>query len=200
MELTLPHRGADQRGLRRTFSIASAPTAELVKFGIRTSERSSSFKTTLLALKPGEQVTATAVGGDFVLPKDAAKPVLLVAGGIGITPFVSHLAEIEAGGSARDAVLVYTTASSDELAYAERLDAGGHRVLLVAPTKPAKLPKTWTYLGAGPVTAELLLSAVPDATKRTAYVSGPPGLVRALTPALRRAGVRSVKTDYFSGY
>jgi ferredoxin-NADP reductase len=201
VELTLPHRKADVRGLRRTFSIASAPnSAEVVSFGLRTAEPSSSFKSTLLALEPGETVTATAVGGDFVLPRDPARRILLVAGGIGITPFVSHLAELEATGQKRDVVLVYATSSPDDLAYADRLDAGGHRVLLVAPEPPAVLPMNWSYLGAGPLTAELLLSAVPDARDRTAYVSGPPGLVHTLRPALRSAGVRRVKTDYFSGY
>jgi ferredoxin-NADP reductase len=200
IELTLPHQGADVRGLRRTFSIASAPSHDVVKLGIRTAERSSSFKSALLALEPGATVIATAIGGDFVLPKDTAKPVLLVAGGIGITPYVSHLAELEASAEKRDVVLVYSSSSADDLAYAERLNNSDHRVLLVAPSAPAVLPAHWTYLGAGPLSADLLTSAVPDAKSRAAYVSGPPTLVRALRPALRRAGVRSVKTDYFSGY
>jgi ferredoxin-NADP reductase len=200
IELTLPHRGADVRGLRRTFSIASAPSGDVITVGIRIAERSSTFKSTLLALQPGEIVAATAVGGDFVLPKDAAKPVLLVAGGIGITPYMSHLAELEATGDKRDVVLVYSSSYVDDLAYAERLNNADHRVFLVAPTAPSVLPEHWTYLGAGPLTAELLTSAVPDARSRAAYVSGAPTLVRTLRPALRRAGVRSVKTDYFSGY
>jgi ferredoxin-NADP reductase len=200
MELTLPHSGADVRGLRRTFSIASAPSDDTVRFGIRTADRSSSFKKALLALRMGDTVMATAVGGDFVLPRNPATPVLLVAGGIGITPYLSHLAELEASGGGRDVVVVYSSSSSDDLAYSERLETHGHRVLLVAPKAPTSLPAHWSYLGAGPLTADLLLAAVPDVRDRAAYVSGPPSLVRALSPALRRAHVRSVKTDYFSGY
>ncbi len=199
MELTLPHSGADVRGLRRTFSISSAPSDHTVSFGIRTAARSSSFKKALLALQPGQLVSATGVGGDFVLPRNPETPVALVAGGIGITPYMSQLAELEATETNRDVVIVYSSSSPDDLAYAEQLEAGGHRVFLVAPTPPEILPMSWTYLGAGPLTAELLLSAVPDAQSRVAYVSGPPGLVRSLTPALRRARVRGVKTDYFTG-
>ena len=201
MELTVPHRAADIRGLRRTFSIASAPSnPDVVSFGLRTAERSSSFKSTLLALKPGHTVMATAIGGDFVLPRDPATPLLFVAGGIGITPFVSQLSQLASTGEKRDIVLVYSSTSATDIAYLERVDFDGTRILLVAPERPTDLPDNWHYLGAGPVTADLLLAAVPDARSRHAYVSGPPALVHDLKPALRRAGIRRVKTDYFSGY
>jgi ferredoxin-NADP reductase len=201
MELTLPHKGSDPRGLRRVFSIASAPAATgVVRFGLRIPEVSSTFKRTLLELKPGETVAATSIGGDFVLPRDVTRPLLLVAGGIGITPFISQLEHLEATGQKRDVVLVYSSSSSAEIAYAERLERGQHRVLLVSPTAPETLPASWTWIGAGPLTGSMLLEAVPDATSRDAFVSGPPQLVTSLRQALRRAGVRRAKSDYFSGY
>ena len=206
MEFTLPHKGADARGYRRVFSIASAPhptssgAVPPVRFGLRIPEKSSTFKRALLALEPGALVSATSVAGDFTLPRDVRKPLLFVAGGIGITPFISQLEHLERENASRDLVIVYSSASGDELAYADRLAAGGHRVLLVSPEPPEVLPMSWTYLGAGPLTGELLLRAVPDATGRDAFVSGAPQLVTALRTALRSAGVRRVKTDYFSGY
>ncbi|WP_213815965.1 FAD-dependent oxidoreductase [Glaciihabitans sp. dw_435] len=201
MEITLAHKGADQRGYRRVFSIASAPSeTDVVRFGLRVADRSSSFKTHMLALEPGEIVTATSIGGDFLLPKDPSRPLLMVAGGIGITPYISHLGEVEATGTKRDIVVVYSSSRPDEIAYAERLGMGGHRVLLVSPSVPDELPSNWTYLGAGPLTGEMLLRAVPDAVSRDAYVSGAPQLVTSLKSALRRAGVKRVKSDYFSGY
>jgi ferredoxin-NADP reductase len=201
MELTLPHPHADVRGMRRTFSIASAPAeTDAVRFGIRVAKQSSSFKKTLLELEPGSHVAATSVGGDFLLPADASVPILLVAGGIGVTPYIAHLQQLAARGEERDVVLVYAAASGDDLAYADQLDAPGLRVLLVAPSAPAVLPDGWEYLGAGPVTAELLAASIPDVRHRHAYVSGPPGLVTDLKPALRRAGLRRVHSDYFTGY
>jgi ferredoxin-NADP reductase len=201
MELSIPHAGADLRGMRRIFSVASAPVeSEVIRFGLRTAERSSSFKTALLGLHPGETITATAVGGDFLLPKDPELPLLFVAGGIGITPFVSHLAQLTGAGERRDTVLVYTASSAAELAYAERLATFGTAVLVVAPEKPETLAENWVYLGQGPVTAELIMSAVQDARSRAAFVSGPPTLVHDLRRSLRAAKVRRVKTDFFSGY
>jgi glycine betaine catabolism B len=205
MELTLPHTKADPRGLRRIFSISSAPgETEVVRFGLRVPEVSSSFKRAILELTPGEVVSATSIGGDFVLPRDASRPLLLVAGGIGITPFISHLSHLASTGQDRDVVLVYSSTRANEIAYLERLSgaeaAGVARVLLVSPTEPESLPSNFTWIGAGPLTGDMLLAAVPDARNRDAFVSGPPQLVHSLRAALRRAGVRRVKADYFSGY
>ena len=202
MELTIPHAKADIRGLRRIFSIASAPVeTDVIRFGLNTAERSSSLKTALLALEPGEIVSGTSVAGDFLLPKEVTRPLLFAAGGIGITPFMSHLEQIHGGsGAPRDVVVLYSASSSGELAYSARLKELGHPVLLLAPAAPTPLPANWTYLGRGPLTRELLESAIPDVKSRAAYVSGAPAFVHAVRGLLRKAQAASVKTDFFSGY
>ena len=201
MELTIPHAKADVRGQRRVFSIASSPVeTEVIRFGLNTAERSSSLKTALLALEPGEIIAGTAVGGDFLLPKEPARPLLFVAGGIGITPFMSHLGQINGSGISRDVVVLYSASSADELAYSQRLSELGYPVLLLAPSAPKSMPKDWTYLGRGPLTADILLSAIPDVRSRAAYVSGPPAFVHAVRELLRKARAHGVKTDFFSGY
>lgn len=201
MELTIPHRGADSRGWRRIFSIASAPAdAGVIRFGLNTAEKSSSLKAALLRLEPGEVVSATSVGGDFLLPKDVSRPLLLVAGGIGITPFISHLEQVVGTNEKRDIVVIYSASSVDELAYSDRLAGLGIPVLVVAPTEPKPLRQQWTYLGSAPLDARSLAAAVPDVASRAAFVSGPPVFVHTLRQALHRAGAHSVRTDFFTGY
>lgn len=199
MELTLPHGRADSRGWRRVFSIASAP-GELLRFGIRLPEKASTFKSALLALEPGTRVSATSVGGDFLLPADPQRPLLLVAGGIGITPFIGHLEQAAASGEARDIAVVYAVSSLDDLAYATQLEAAGCRVAIASPEPPENLPAGWTWIGPDRVSGESLLAAVPDAAGREAFLSGPPSMVAALRRALRRAKVRRIHTDVFVGY
>ncbi|MCS5732148.1 FAD-dependent oxidoreductase [Herbiconiux daphne] len=202
LELTVPHRRVDSRGSRRMFSIASSPDDEaLVSVGVKLSQPSSSFKQALVDLAPGATVRSTWVGGDFLLPADPGVPLVLAAGGIGITPFVSQLAERARGiGRPVDVVLVYAVSSAEELAYAPELVAAGIRVLVVAPTEPVDLPRGWEYLGAGRVTAAALGAAIGDLEGRRAYVSGPPGFVDHVSTEFRRAGVRRVHRDFFSGY
>ncbi|MCW2788603.1 MAG: hypothetical protein JWP56_906 [Aeromicrobium sp.] len=194
VELSVPHGGVDSRGSRRTFSISSPPAADgTVSVALRVPERSSSFKRALLGLEPGRTIHGTGVGGDFVLPADSSVPLLLVAGGIGITPFLSQLRHE----SHRAAVLVYGASSPDEVPFVEEL--AGVRVVLVCPGRPAGLPDGWTYVEAPVLSPEVIAEAVPDLADRRAYVSGPPAMVNSVRPGLRKR-CRSVQTDYFTGY
>lgn len=200
MELTLPHSGTDARGWRRVFSIAAAPASGEVRFGVRLPDKPSSFKTALMALQPGTSVTATSVSGDFILPADPGQKLLLLAGGIGVTPFVGQLEHAVGQQPRRDVVLVYAVSSATELAYAAELEASGARVVVVAPDRPLVLPPGWTWVEGSGLSAAIIHDNVPDARERVAYVSGAPSAVSALKRALRGSGVRRVRTDTFIGY
>lgn len=198
MELDLPHAKSDGKGRRRVFSLTSAPGSETVTFGVRTAEPLSAAKKVLLALKPGDEVTATFVGGDFVLPRDPRTPVLLIAAGIGITPFLGHLASGAAQN--RDVVLLLLARNSAEIAYATELQASGARIL--ARLADGSVPPSFiTDTGnRGRLDGSALLDLVPDIAERTVYISGSPASVASLRRAARKAGARRVHVDSFSGY
>ena len=201
LELTVPHRGADFRGSRRIFSISSAPTTDgPLTVALSVPQKPSSFKRAFLDLEPGSRIRATGIGGDFTLPRDPTTPIVLVAGGIGITPFASQLAHDHAVGAKRDVVVVYAVRDNEELGYSDLLATSGVPVVLVSPTLPRDLPDHWSWAGSGRITGELLESAVPTLADRHAFVSGPPGLVADIRSALRTRGVKRISADYFSGY
>jgi glycine betaine catabolism B len=201
MELTVHHSKADARGTRRVFSISSAPTTDgPITFAIKLADTSSSFKKAFLALESGSEIRGNLTAGDFALPANPSTPVLLVAGGIGITPFASQLAHATVHGHKRDIIVAYSVSDPGEIAYADLLKKSGVPVILLAPSAPALLPKNWHYAGAGRITRELLLERIPDVARRRAFVSGPPALVNDIRGTLRSLGSRRVTTDYFSGY
>ena len=77
----------DAEGAIRTFSIASAPYEnELV---VATRMRDTSFKRVFATLPLGTEMKLEGPSGSFTLHKNAAKPAVFLAGGIGITPFRS---------------------------------------------------------------------------------------------------------------
>lgn len=200
LELSVPHRRPDARGTRREFSIVSAPS-ELPE--LRIAYRGgpaarSTFKRRLGHAEPGETLTATGVWGDFVLPSDPAAPVLMVAAGIGVTPFISQLRHLGTVGGRRDVVLVYLVRDVADLPFMNEISASGVPVVLAAPTRPDTLPDGWTWVGDRPLDEAGLTRVVPDLPNRRAFVSGSPAAIAQLTPALSAA--RSVTTDAFSGY
>ena len=199
MELDLPHAKSDGKGRRRVFSLTGSPSERLVKFGVRTAEPLSAAKKVLLSLNPGDEVTATAVGGDFVLPRDPRKPVLLIAAGIGITPYLSHLSS--GGLRDRDAVLLLLARSAEEVAYAEELQAAGIRVLVRVADGSVPPPGLATASWDGTrVDGEAIRALVPDVADREVYISGSPASVASLRRAAKQAGARKVHVDSFSGY
>ncbi|MFK4836006.1 FAD-dependent oxidoreductase [Microbacterium sp. ZW T2_14] len=202
LELEVPHRHPDARGTRREFSIASAPEdLPLLKVAFKegkTTKAQSSYKKALAEVQPGDALAITGVWGDFLLPKRDAAPILMVAAGIGVTPFVSQLRQAQASGLDRDIVLVYVASDSSELAYRDEIAASGARVIVFTRDRPADLPDHWTWAKGVRLDADGLLRVVPDISSRHAYISGPAALIADLAPALERA--RSITTDAFSGY
>jgi len=202
LELEVPHRHPDARGTRREFSIASAPEdLPLLKVAFKdgkTTKPLSSYKKALADVQPGDALAITGVWGDFLLPKRDAAPILMVAAGIGVTPFVSQLRHAQESGLDRDIVLVYVASDSSELAYRDEIAASGAHVIVFTRDQPADLPDHWVWARGVRLDADGLLRVVPDIASRHAYISGPAALIADLAPALERA--RSITTDAFSGY
>ena len=176
-----------------------------------TAEPVSAAKRSLLALTPGDGLSATMVGGDFVLPRNPATPVLLIAAGIGITPYLAHLSGTrprprppsgrQAGASTgdRDVVLLYLAKNAAELAYAQELQHSGAHIL--ARLADGSVPPAFMKdAGAKRIDAAALRELVPDIAGREVFVSGSPASVRSLRTAARGAGARRVHVDSFAGY
>ncbi|HET9433330.1 MAG TPA: FAD-dependent oxidoreductase, partial [Chitinophagaceae bacterium] len=133
----------------------------------------------------------SALSGDFVLPKDVNKKLLLVAGGIGVTPFRSMIKDLSLSKQKRDITLFYFAASEQEVLYKDIWqEAKQYGVKVVSFTNREKLDDG------------MLQKYVPDHKQRDFYLSGPPFMVRAYKKVLRSLGIsaHNIHTDYFSGY
>lgn len=200
LELDVPHRRPDARGTRREFSIVSAPgDLPTLRIAYKDGDQKhpSSYKRALAAAQPGATLAVTGTWGDFVLPRGDA-PVLMVAAGIGVTPFVSQLRQLQLTGESRDVVLVYVAAEAAELAFRDELAATGARVVVFTRDEPVDLPAHWAWAGGVRLDAAGLEREVPDLASRHAFISGPPRLIADLAPALQKA--HSLTTDAFAGY
>jgi ferredoxin-NADP reductase len=91
----------------RAFSLASIADEGFLMIGTRTGESISGFKKQLIGLKKGDKIGLRGPFGWFVL-KDRTSPLVLIAGGVGITPVRSILKEIEKG-NIRKVEIIYSS-------------------------------------------------------------------------------------------
>ena len=201
LEMTIVHKKSDFRGERRSFSITSAPGSDLITIGVKFYEPSSSYKKVLKSLEKGLVVTATGIRGDFTLPKDLTIPLLFIAGGIGITPFISQLRYLASLNVKRDITLLYAVNNESEIAYKDVLSAAGIKVVIVTKqTAQLKLPNGWTQATQPVINQETIATYVPDSASRNAYISGPPLMIDGVKNHLKKLNGKNIKTDYFIGY
>jgi glycine betaine catabolism B len=201
LHYTLPHRRSDMRGSRRFFTIASSPTESDILLVTKFAERSSSFKSALQAMSPGDEIAATRPDGEFVLPDDSQRPLVLIAGGIGVTPYrsiVKHLLDTK---QKRPITLIYSARTKQELVFRDVFDSATKSVGLKTVYVVDDPPRDWKG-EKGPLSAELIKNYSQHAEKTLFYISGPEPMVRSLTSQLRGAGISAgnIKRDYFPGY
>ena len=145
------------------------------------------------AIKEGDILDVKAPKGDFFLDLSQRTPVVLVGGGIGITPFISMLAALSAQGFQREAWLFYgvrTGADHVFKSYLEQLAKkhdSFHLYVVYSGVDPADLPAGGNYHH-GRVSLELLARILPS-NNYAFYVCGPPAMMNSLVPALLDWGV-----------
>jgi ferredoxin-NADP reductase/Na+-translocating ferredoxin:NAD+ oxidoreductase RnfD subunit len=201
-EWTMPRRGFDSRGDRRSFSISSEPGAKQLSFATKIIDGGSVFKTHLSNMKKGDVITVGHANGDFVMPHALDQKLVYVAGGIGITPFVSMVRSMIASKNTRDIIIFYLVTTEAEYAYKDvwaQAEQYGVKVIPVVTGQP--VAASWHGLS-GPLTPEVIKHYVPDYSDRHFYLSGPNGLVQAYRNMLKGLSVApgDIRSDYFSGY
>ncbi|BCM20856.1 FAD-dependent oxidoreductase [Mesorhizobium sp. J8] len=200
LEWTLSLDCSDNRGNRRYFTVASSPTEQSVRLGVKFYPQSSAFKRALGAMKPGATIHASQLAGDFTLPSDPKTKIAFLAGGIGITPFRSMLQYLIDRQEARPIVVLYGTEGQEDIAYRHVLASARRELGIRTYHAVAKGAVRGQYPGY--IDARLVRLTMPDYLERTFYVSGPQAMVKALRQKLVAMGVsRSrIKVDYFPGF
>ena len=200
LEWMLPHEKTDNRGTRRYFTIASSPTEPDVRVAMKITKARSTYKSALEGLDLGQAIIASQLAGDFLLPRDTQTKLGFIAGGIGVTPFRSHVQYMMDSDKKHDTVLYYCSNTQAEIAYQDVFSRAASELefVFVPVIKDGivEAPAESGYL-----TVDILKRRTPDYLERTWYISGPPGMVNAYKKLLRDMGVphRHIKTDFFPG-
>ena len=203
MEWTLGHNQPDSRGNRRYFTLASSPTEDTLRLGVKFYQHSSSFKSALLAMDQHSEIVAGQVAGDFVLPDDPRQKCVFIAGGIGITPFRSMITYLLDTHQQRPIVMFYANKTAGDIVYKDVFDRAQRELgikTIYTITDKQKLPPAWNAR-VGYISPQLIKDEVPDYLDCMFYISGPPAMVNSFKAALRQIHVKNsqIKTDFFAG-
>ena len=177
---------------QRIFSLASAPFESELMVATRMRD-ASAFKQALKALPIGSKLKLRGPRGVMTLHEDASRAAVFIAGGIGITPFMSMLRQAAHEGAARPLFLLYSNRRPQDAAFLSELQGmAPHGVRLLARMTDAD----------GFVDEATLKRFATDAQAPVYYLAGPPAMVNAMKAVLRGAGVADadVRSEQFYGY
>jgi predicted ferric reductase len=181
----------DRWWMAHPFSLSEAPNGDYLRITVK---EVGDGTRDLARLKPGTRVAVEGPYGVFTTLRRSQKKVLLVAGGIGITPIRALLEEIPQGKGG--VVLLYRARSWDEVLFRDELEQlisarQGELRYLVGSRGAGK-----TDLPEQPFSARTLRQLVPDVVQRDVFVCGSGQMMRDLHDSLKEIGVPDAQIHY----
>ena len=153
-------------------------------------------------MKEGEVIVASQLAGEFIMPHDVSQKLVFIAGGIGVTPFRSMIADLITRREKRDVVMLYANRKAEDVAYKEVFDQAERELGIKTVYALSDEPNPVRGMYPGSLTSDLVMTAVPDYHERTFYISGPHAMVDAFQTTLRGMSIppSRIKVDFFPGF
>ena len=193
----------DAEGNTRAFSLASAPfDSDLM---IATRMRDTAFKRVLRKADLPLEVKIEGPSGSFVLHHKAEKPAVFLAGGIGITPFLSIIRQAAHDRAPQQLHLFYGNRRPEDAAFLDTLTVipaeNPNFHLIAAMSEMQNSRREWKG-ETGYIDKAMLTKYLPSLQGPIYYIAGPPAMVAAMRRMLTEAGVDEddIRTEEFSGY
>ncbi len=163
--------------LANPFSLSAAPNGRNLRLTARAVGTTSAG---LRQLQVGSRVFLEGPYGAFTTKQRTKWGMLLIAGGVGITPIRALLEERWSG----DVVVLYRVRDERDAVLLNEVQQ-----LVNARRGRLHLLTGRTGQGARPFEPEVMRNAIPDITERDIYVCGPPAMTAAVLAGLRTLGV-----------
>lgn len=194
----------DAKGPRRAFSIVSAPHEDHILLATRA--RDSAFKRTLCGMPIGGRLQVEGPFGSLTLQSNRSRPAIFVAGGIGITPFMSILRDATHKRLPQVITLLYSNRRPEDAAFLQELqqlerDHRGSFRLVATMSDPPGVGQEWQGRS-GLIDTELVRSVIVKPSRPIFYVVGPPAMVAGMRQLLdgMRIDDDDIRSEDFSGY
>jgi ferredoxin-NADP reductase len=199
LSLTIRHDG---RPVRRSYTIASSPTQrDYVEITIKRVEQGVVSGYLHDRLKEGNSLEVAAPFGSFTFTGKEADSIVLVGGGVGITPLMTVIRYLTDRGWPGDIFLLYLCRAPQDFLFRQELEYLQTRFanLHVVASMTRAEGTAWTG-PTGRLTKELISQSVPNIAARRVHLCGPPPMMAAVQAILAELGVSAeqVKTESFT--
>ncbi len=189
-----------REGVKHHLTIVNSPSEKRV-VSLATRMRDSEFKNTLKGLPIGAEVEIYKIKGEFILPVDTSMPLVFIALGIGITPYISMLRFIKEEKLPYRVTLVYSDSDKESMAFLSELEAYAKELpefkLILTVTKDPVWSGEKRH-----VDAQFVKDYVNKPSEYRYYISGPPLAVTAVSESLATLNIppEQLKVESFTGY
>ncbi len=184
----------DGQPLRRNYSLSDAPGKPYYRISVKREPGGVVSNHLHDRVQVGDVLELLAPCGEFVL-QPSRKPLVLVSGGVGITPALSMLnAAAESG---RQIEFIHAALNSEVHAFRDHVDATAQQHGNVRPfyLYNEALPDDQPH-ARGLITAELLASRLPADRDVDLYFLGPKPFMQAVYRIARELGVPEAQTRF----
>ena len=167
--------------------------------------RDTSFKRVFATLPLGTEMKLEGPSGSFTLHKNAAKPAVFLAGGIGITPFRSMVRQAAKDQLAQALYLFYSNRRPEDAAFLDELQTLSQSApnfnFVPSMSEMQKSTRPWSG-ERGFIDRVMLQKHCPALDGPIFYIAGPPAMVSAMQQMLVQAGVNEddIRAEEFGGY
>lgn len=187
----------------RSFSVASgAHERSHLEFGIRVSGK---YTNALSQLRVGERGYISGPFGNFVFDPIRDRSAVFIAGGIGITPFLSMIRTATARRWPNTLTLIYSVKSVEDAPFAAELHAleqQNPNLHIFYAVSDKKIATQTPQVFPGRVSTEILAAALggTDAAGQAIFLCGPPPFMKSITRLLKSHGIapNDIMTERFS--
>jgi ferredoxin-NADP reductase len=208
MDLTLiDPPETDVEGNTRGFSINNAPSDPELTFTTRL--RNTAFKRALQTMPLGTKIKVEGPFGNLTLHNNPNRPAVLLAGGIGITPFRSVVRRAASEKLPHRIFLFYSNRRPEDAPFLEELRClareNSHFVFIPTMTQISGSHLPWAgEIGHidHPLIVKYLRIDASSVFDPIYYAAGPPAMVAGLRTILNDAGIDDddIRTEEFTGY
>ena len=187
--------------VRRSYTIASTPTQlHYCALTIKREEQGLVSRYLHDEIKEGDVLEVSGPNGKFTFTGEESDSLVLISGGVGITPMMSVVRYLTDIGWTKDIYFLYCCRTTNDFIFREELEQlqERHGNLHVFATMTRAAGTVWMGLK-GRFTAQLFSHLLPDLTERRYHVCGPPEMMVAVLEMLDSLGVpkEQVKTEAF---